>query len=460
MVRISACPLQQRPPSSQLRALQPCCAGGLGKTTMAKKLHEKLLGPATRFQRAAFVTLDFQVEATTCTSSDKDCRLQLQSCLEQLSGHKYSGPDHDLRRQYKQELAKGKVLLVLDNFHTLTQLDCFLTQDLLRDPGSTVIVTSRSSDPTPGGITKLAWSEVRAANKMHGANYAPVPQLMQQLPCAGEDAEAARAPPGAAALRRCAAPVPHQAGRDCFTAGGVRQDAAEGGGGMRQAAVGCCNRGRVPCWRGGRGAVAGTLCCICDVTLATCLHQRCSQVVLEALRSGDDPIHGAYGESEDRLARVLLHSLVDMRPAAVSMFLDVACVLQGQPAASAKAVWQRRWPEESDRCFRLLLTRNLLTTQWEDDDFGQVEVLQMHDVLMWLGRCVVRGESGAAQLAEHVGSRLWVQDGSVVGGRCGQVWTLLQQLPPVRPALSMDPPLTCAILVCRATAPPPLLQQH
>jgi hypothetical protein len=194
-------PLQQHPPSSQLCALSPGRAGGLGKTTMAEKLQEELLGPGTRFQRAAFVTLDFQVEAQAAHSSrDRQCRLQLQSCLEQLSGHMYSGPDHDLQRRYKLELAKGNALLVLDNFHTLTQLDFFLTQDLLRDPGSTVIVTSRSSDPTPGGITKLPWSEVRAANKVLGAQCTPVPPMMQPLPCAGEDTEAACAPPGAAAL--------------------------------------------------------------------------------------------------------------------------------------------------------------------------------------------------------------------------------------------------------------------
>jgi hypothetical protein len=205
-----------------------------------------------------------------------------------------------------------------------------------------------------------------------------------------------------------------------------------------------------------------TLRCICHVTLATCRPQRCSQVVVDALKGGDDPIHAANGESENLLARVLLHSLVGMRPAAVSMFLDVACVLQGQPAASAKAVWQQQWHEDAESCFRLLLTRNLLTVTLEEDSNTRttVEVLQMHDVLKWLGRCVVRGESGAAALQEHVGSRLWVQDGSVVGGPCAQVWTLLQQLPPVRPALRMDPPLTCAILVCRATASPPLLQQH
>jgi hypothetical protein len=176
---------------------------------MAKKLHEELLGPGTRFQRAAFVTLDFQVEATTCASSDKEYRLQLQSCVEQLSGHKYSGPDHDLHKQYKLELAKGNALLVLDNFHTLTQLDRFLNEDLLQDPGSTVIVTSRSWDPTPGGITKLpSWSEVRAADHQEPTDS----QQYDQCGCrAGEKAQVARALLGLDALRGCAAPVPQQA---------------------------------------------------------------------------------------------------------------------------------------------------------------------------------------------------------------------------------------------------------
>jgi hypothetical protein len=134
---------------------------------MARKLYKELLGPGTRFQRAAFVTLDFQVEAQAAHSSrDRECRLQLRSCLEQLSGRKHNGPDHDLPEQYTLELGKGNALLVLDNFHTLTQLDCFLTQDLLRDSGSTVIVTSRSSDPTPGGINKPPWAQVHDAEHM------------------------------------------------------------------------------------------------------------------------------------------------------------------------------------------------------------------------------------------------------------------------------------------------------
>jgi hypothetical protein len=148
-------------------------------------------------------------------------------------------------------------------------------------------------------------------------------------------------------------------------------------------------------------------------------------VVVDALKGGDDPVHAAYGDSERALAKVLLHSLVGMSAAAVNMFLDAACVLHGQPVANVVPVWHGQWAEEYKSCVRLLLTRNLLTTEWKFIKGTLEEVLQMHDVLRWLGRSVVRGESGAAQLQEHVGSRLWVQDGSVVGGHYGQVRTLL-----------------------------------
>jgi hypothetical protein len=207
--------------------------------------------------------------------------------------------------------------------------------------------------------------------------------------------------------------------------------------------------------------------------------------VVDALKSGDDPIHAAYGDSERLLARVLLHSLEGMPPAAVSMFLDVACVLHGQPVAAAKAFWQGLWPEQFENCFRLLLTRNLLTVQiqgaqmysireWygklssvpEALKVPKMEVLEIHDVLKWLGRSVVRGESGAAQLQEHVGSRLWVQDGSMVGAPCEQVRTLVALLQPLLPTLA-GPALwtarqlmTYVAYVCRAAAPPPSWERH
>jgi hypothetical protein len=136
-------------------------SGGLGKTTMAKKLQAELLGPGTPFQRSAFVTLDFQEEAQMLPASKSECRAKLRDCIGQLTGSECSdASDRDLKERYESELRKGRVLLVLDNFHTLTQLDSFMLNSLLADTSSAVIVTSRHSKPVRGADVQLRWAEV------------------------------------------------------------------------------------------------------------------------------------------------------------------------------------------------------------------------------------------------------------------------------------------------------------
>jgi hypothetical protein len=103
---------------------------------------------------------------------------------------------------------------------------------------------------------------------------------------------------------------------------------------------------------------------------------------------------------------VLTHSLAGLSESRVSMFLDVATILRGQPLELVMAVWTAWHGKAAVTFYKDLVRRSLLGA----DANG---MLVMHDVLVALGRGVILQQKPG--LAVHFGSRLWVQDGEVVG---------------------------------------------
>jgi hypothetical protein len=134
------------------------------------------------------------------------------------------------------------------------------------------------------------------------------------------------------------------------------------------------------------------------------------QGALAALKQG---IPGR--DSERALEGVLTHSLSGMDAIAVSMFLDVATILRGQPNQLVMAVWTAWHGASAVTLYEDLVWRSLLGS----DAQGR---LMMHDVLVALGRGVVLHRK--AGLEQHFGSRLWMQDGDQVVG-FEQVWPCL-----------------------------------
>jgi hypothetical protein len=125
------------------------------------------------------------------------------------------------------------------------------------------------------------------------------------------------------------------------------------------------------------------------------------QGALAALKQGTPGM-----DSERALEGVLTHSLARMDEAAVSMFLDVATILRGRPLELVMAVWTAWHSDAAVSLYQDLVWRSLL----DSDAEGR---LVMHDVLVALGRGVVLHRKPA--LKQHYGSRLWAQDGEVMG---------------------------------------------
>jgi hypothetical protein len=88
------------------------------------------------------------------------------------------------------------------------------------------------------------------------------------------------------------------------------------------------------------------------------------------------------------------------------MFLDVATILRGERREDVLAVWIARHTVAAFTYYVDLLRRSLLGADAE----GR---LVMHDVLLALGRGIVLHQKTG--FAEHLGSRVWVQDGNVMG---------------------------------------------
>jgi hypothetical protein len=123
--------------------------------------------------------------------------------------------------------------------------------------------------------------------------------------------------------------------------------------------------------------------------------------------------------SEGRLRGVLLHSLAGLDPIGLNMFLDAASIMRGWPLEQAMAVWTAWHGPAAAAFFKELTWRCLL---------GVVAVtrqVQMHDVLVVLGRGVILSET--PELECHWGSRVWMEGGKVVGR---------QQVGPCLPSLS------------------------
>jgi hypothetical protein len=127
----------------------------------------------------------------------------------------------------------------------------------------------------------------------------------------------------------------------------------------------------------------------------------CPQGALAALQQGSPG-----GGSEGFLEGVLIHSLAGLSDVHVSMFLDVATILRGESMEGVRAVWMGWHGDAAATYYADLVRRSLLGT----DEEGW---LVMHDVLVALGQGIILQRKGG--LEEHFGSRVWVQDGTVVG---------------------------------------------
>jgi hypothetical protein len=127
----------------------------------------------------------------------------------------------------------------------------------------------------------------------------------------------------------------------------------------------------------------------------------CPQGALAAFLQGSPG-----GGSEGALEGVLTHSLAGLSERHVSMFLDVATILRGERRELVMAVWKAWHSAAATTYYTDLVRRSLLGI----DEEGR---LAMHDVLVALGRGIILQRK--AGLEQHFGSRVWVQDGKVVG---------------------------------------------
>jgi hypothetical protein len=108
-------------------------AGGLGKSTLAKGLFNRLAGG---FSHSAFVRLQ-------ADDGPSNIAQHLSAALKQLGGKPGNNDGApELRAKLQESVRGNKVLFVLDNVRTGRQLDALLPAEW--GPGSAVIVTSRS----------------------------------------------------------------------------------------------------------------------------------------------------------------------------------------------------------------------------------------------------------------------------------------------------------------------------
>jgi len=136
-----------------IKLLVDVLAGGQGKTTMAKLLQAELL-KLGRVKKAAFISFEFTFDSQpgSMQAAQKAYTDLKRDAVKELTGTEGGG--------FKAAAEQPRVLLVLDNLHTLSQLSAIL-QGVQLAEDSLLIVTSRQSEPTRGGPGVQEWAQVR-----------------------------------------------------------------------------------------------------------------------------------------------------------------------------------------------------------------------------------------------------------------------------------------------------------
>jgi hypothetical protein len=125
---------------------------------------------------------------------------------------------------------------------------------------------------------------------------------------------------------------------------------------------------------------------------------------------------GTGKSSEQLLKSVLGMSFASLDPVAQGMFLDTVSLLAGEPCSQALAVWEAWHGPQSETAFSVLRSRNLVSVADEDrsmlwQETRPVEVLRVHDVVLSLGRSLLRDTAASS----HYGTRAWVEQGHLIG---------------------------------------------
>jgi adenylate kinase len=118
------------------------CHGGIGKTTIAKGVFNKLHGSSPELLPCSFVQLEFGLSASKMAAMQRQLLRDLASADRQEVDTSAAG-----RTELAASLHKNKVLLVLDNVWD-GQLEELLPESILEvlGEGSTVLVTSRAAE--------------------------------------------------------------------------------------------------------------------------------------------------------------------------------------------------------------------------------------------------------------------------------------------------------------------------
>jgi hypothetical protein len=145
-------------------------AGGLGKSTLAKGLFNRLAGG---FSHSAFV----EIQADDGPSS---IARHLSRVLKRLGGEPGSKDEApELREKLQKYVRSRKVLFVLDNVWTGPQLDALLPAEW--GAGSTVIVTSRFSSFTDSSAWPKVLTCMPIVHGCHASLYCSCSQTLDKI---------------------------------------------------------------------------------------------------------------------------------------------------------------------------------------------------------------------------------------------------------------------------------------
>jgi hypothetical protein len=100
----------------------------------------------------------------------------------------------------------------------------------------------------------------------------------------------------------------------------------------------------------------------------------------------------------------------------ISILLDAATILHAKPLEQAMAVWTAWHGDGAQSLVDGLIQKSVLRVD-------AANMLAMHDALVDHGRDIILHRP---EFTEHYGSRLWVEDGTVMGCeqvQCGQCMT-------------------------------------